>query len=261
MLEHIGSGHEDLHKDLKIGRASAWQQFTIAYPGTNDNGGTYFLVDNSDANNPRINIGSRTKFLRQYLKFVKRGARRVEATSSNSNLDPLAFINPDGKYTVVVKADRGGTFTLHGLPAGTYGVKYTTANQYDVDSPDVTLGAGEPLSASIPDEGVITVYAKQTSQSPPGDQAVIEQCRLERSSSGKYTLTLIGRNIKAGAKVMINGVQGKKLRFKDEVQPGQGVFTRLQVKKKVCGSLPGPVVIINPGGQPSAPFQCSESCQ
>jgi hypothetical protein len=260
MLEHIGSGYEELHKDLKMGRNSAWQQYTLAYP-TSDNGAQYFFIDRRTPSNPAVNIGRRTKFLRQYFKFIKRGARRIEATSDDSNLDPLAFINTDGKYVVVVKAEGAGTFTLRSLPAGTYGIKYTTASQYDVDSPDVTLNAGEPLSASIPDEGVITVYAKQTSQVPPGDQAVIEQCRLERSSSGKYTLTLIGRNFKAGAKVTINGAKGKKLRFKDEVQPGQGIFTRLEVKKKVCGSLPGPIIITNPGGQPSAPFQFSESCQ
>ena len=31
MLEHIGSGYQDLHKDLTLGRNSAWQQYTLAF--------------------------------------------------------------------------------------------------------------------------------------------------------------------------------------------------------------------------------------
>ncbi len=32
MLEHIGSGVEDLYKDLTIAGNSSWQQYTLAYP-------------------------------------------------------------------------------------------------------------------------------------------------------------------------------------------------------------------------------------
>ncbi len=39
MLEHIGSGTDDLYKDLTVGNVSRWQQFTLAFPSTADNGG------------------------------------------------------------------------------------------------------------------------------------------------------------------------------------------------------------------------------
>jgi hypothetical protein len=157
MLEHIGSGYDDLHQDLKIARGSAWQQFVLAFC-TGDDGAQYYLIDSSNPNNPTVAIASRTKFLRQYFKFVRAGAARIDATSSNNNFDPLAFINTGGKYVVIVKATTGGDLAIHDLPAGTYGIKYTTNSQYDVNTPNVTLSAGQVLTASIPEAGVLTVY-------------------------------------------------------------------------------------------------------
>ena len=157
MLEHIGSGYQDLYKDLSIGRNSAWQQFTLAYPNTNDTGGAYYRIDLSNPQNPVVVMNSRTKFLRQYFKFIRSGAVRIQATSDNGSLQPLAFINPNGDYVVVVDANQDGEMSIKGLRPATYGIKYTTASQYDVNLPDVTIGAGQPLSASIPGEGVISI--------------------------------------------------------------------------------------------------------
>jgi chitodextrinase len=143
-----------LHKDLTMGRNSAWQQAVVR---------GFFTIDDSNPNNPVVSVKDVTKFNRQYYKFVRPGAVRIDATSNLSSLDPLAFINDDGKYVVVVKCDAGGAFVIRQLPAGTYGVKYTTAGQYDVDLPDQVIGAGQALSVSIPAAGVLTAYAKATS--------------------------------------------------------------------------------------------------
>jgi hypothetical protein len=72
----------------------------------------------------------------------------------------VAFVNTNGKYVVVVNATTSGSFNVQGLPAGTYGIKYTTANQYNIDLSDVNLTAGQSLTTNIPTSGVITVYAK-----------------------------------------------------------------------------------------------------
>ena len=37
------------------------------------------------------------KILRQYFKYVRPGAERIEATSQNGSFAPVAFINADGK--------------------------------------------------------------------------------------------------------------------------------------------------------------------
>jgi hypothetical protein len=160
MLEWIGADYNTLHEDIKVGQNSAWEQYTLAGPTSwgPDTGDRYYIVDDTNAANPVINIGSRTKFLRQYFKFIRAGAQRIGASSSTSNLDPIAAINRDGKYVVVVKATSASSFDLAGLPAGTYGIKYTTASQYNVDLSSVTVASGQSLSTSIPSAGVLTVY-------------------------------------------------------------------------------------------------------
>ena len=162
MLEWIGADYNTLHQDLKVGNNSSWQQFCLAGPTSwgPDSGDRYYIVDDTIVANPVITLGNRTKFLRQYFKFVRAGAQRIEALTGNSNFDPVAFINPNGKYVVVVKASTGGTFSIQGLPSGTYGIKYTTESQYNVDLTDITISSGQTLSTSIPGAGVISVYAR-----------------------------------------------------------------------------------------------------
>jgi hypothetical protein len=157
MLEHGGGTYQELHADLEQASVSSWQQYTLAYCWV-DNGYQYYVVNGNS-----FTIGSRTKFLRQYFKFIKPGAVRFQANSNNGAFDPLAFINPDGNDVVVVKASNGDTFSINGLKPGVYGIKYTTNTQYDVDLPDAAIGSGQSLSANIPAAGVITIYAKSSS--------------------------------------------------------------------------------------------------
>lgn len=159
MLEHIRSDHDDLKEDLRVANNSAWQQYTIAFCSS-DNGGHYYSIDEAAPGGPAVKLGSRTRYLRQYFRWVRQGAVRIEATTTDSAYDPVAFINANGKYTVVVDAARAGTLRVDQLPAGTYGVNYTTANAFDVDGGDVVLSQGQPLVASIPAAGVITIYGK-----------------------------------------------------------------------------------------------------
>lgn len=164
MLEWIGADYHTLHEDLKTMNNSSWQQFVLSYldaepDGTPipDNGAQHYRINNASST---FALQSRSKFLRQYFKYVRGGAQRIEALTGNSNFDPVAFINTNGKYAVVVKASSGGTFNVHGLPAGLYGIKYTTASQYNIDRPDATITLGQSLSANIPAAGVITIYGK-----------------------------------------------------------------------------------------------------
>jgi hypothetical protein len=168
MLEHIGSGYDDLHQDLKVGLNTSWEQYTMAgcFPFTVDAGGRHLHVDITNRLNPRVTLATRSQFLRQYYKWVRQGAVRIEATSGRASLDPLAFVNRNGAYTVVVKAARAETFTIGGLPAGRYGIVYTTGPddhtplKYNQALPDVNLAAGQALPASIPDKGIVTIFGK-----------------------------------------------------------------------------------------------------
>lgn len=165
MLEWIGADYKTLHEDLKIGRNSAWQQYTLAYSNQPDNGAQYYVLADNPPGTPTLKAGSRTSFLRQYFRYVRAGAQRVEAESANANFDPLAFINADGGYVLVVKANAPGTVSVEGFPAGTYCVGYTTANQSNTDEPQIRVRAGEILSASIPAAGVLTIFARNSAVS------------------------------------------------------------------------------------------------
>jgi hypothetical protein len=160
MLELVGATYDDLHEDLTLGRNSSWQQFSLAYCNPDDAGGKYYGVDTSNPNNPIVTMMSRSRFLRQYFLFVRLGAVRIGALSGDGRFNPVAFRNPNGKIVVVVKAADGGSFEVRRLPAGTYGRKYTTFQQYNIDLADVSVGASGTLSASIPATGVITIYQR-----------------------------------------------------------------------------------------------------
>jgi hypothetical protein len=149
--------HRHLSEDLTLGRASAWQKGVFA-----DNFGCTFshyirLVNGA----PELCPTSR--LLRQYMKYIRPGARRIGATSSNPVFVPVAFINTDGRYAVVVKAEGGGgPFTVAGLPAGTYAVSWTEngGQQATTQLADVTIGAGQVLATTLPVEGALTIVAR-----------------------------------------------------------------------------------------------------
>ncbi len=166
MLEKFDGGgtYLALHEDLKHGQVSAWQQYALAYP-TDDNGAQYYWIDRSNPASPKVNMGARTRFLRQYFHFVRPGAQRIDAASDNSAFDPLAFVNRDGGNVVVIRADAAGSIAVGGLPAAMYAASYTTNGEYNVTASGKAVAAGQTLSVSIPAAGVITIYP--TGQAPP----------------------------------------------------------------------------------------------
>jgi hypothetical protein len=166
MLEHIGSGYVDLHEDLTVANVSAWQQFGLAFctlPSNNGvGGGLYFLVYGAKPGqtNPTVVTAKTSTYLRQYFRYVKLGAVRLGASTADTTFSPVAFRNPDGRFTVVVKATSGGSFSVGGLPAGTYGIEYTTNAEYARSLADVTITSAQAVSAAIPAAGALTIYAK-----------------------------------------------------------------------------------------------------
>jgi hypothetical protein len=118
------------------------------------------IVDKSVVTRPVVKMASRTRFLRQYFAYIRLNAVRVGATTVDARFDPVAFRNTNGKFVVVVKADAAGTFTVRGLPAGTYEIRYTTDTDTHVDGGTVPVTAGQSLSASIPAPGALTIFAK-----------------------------------------------------------------------------------------------------
>jgi hypothetical protein len=143
-----------LHQDLTEGRNSAWQLGIFGDAYGCQFGQTIGIV------NGAAQICPKNRAVRQYTKYVRPDAQRIDAVSQNPALAPVAFINANGGYVVVVKASASGSFSISGLPAGTYGIVYTTASDFNVNLSNMTIAAGQTLSTSIPDAGVITIYKK-----------------------------------------------------------------------------------------------------
>ncbi len=159
MLEWwFGHGTDDvLHQDLKVGMNSAWQGrvlkglFDIKFNGTNP---------------PVVTMRDEIRFNQQYFRYVRAGAQRIGTKSSTHNFDPLAFINKDGSYVVVVNAASGGNMTVSGLPEGNYHVSYTTEHRSENSQEDILVKSDGILHTSIPSEGVLTVFAENTVSVP-----------------------------------------------------------------------------------------------
>ena len=154
MTEHMGSDYNDLITDLTVGRASTWEQFTLAYP-TVDDGAQYYIPQGSSAI-----TASRTKYLRHYFRHVRRGAMRVDATSTLSSVVPVAFRNPNGQVTVVMKYTTAGTFTVGGLPAGRYGVGFESETASDGTLPDIIVGSNGIATLSLQSRGVVVLFGR-----------------------------------------------------------------------------------------------------
>ena len=168
MLEwwSTSNSYRTLHEDLKVGNNSAWQQGVLV--GALNSNMALYVVDDSNPANPWLMLNDKTKFTRQYYRFVRPGAIRIQSVSKENVFDPLAFINKDGSYVIVVKCDAGGDFSMGGLAPGIYGIKYTTSSQYNVELPDQKISAGLAVVVEIPATGVLTVYGKP---SLPDDQS------------------------------------------------------------------------------------------
>jgi hypothetical protein len=94
---------------------------------------------------------------------------------------------------------------------------------------------------------------------PPPPRAIVNSCDLERDPSGVFKLVIRGSLFKPGALVTVSGGMPKKVQLKDPDLNGF-TFNRIVAKKKLCGKLPGTIVVANPGEFSSSPFFCNKRC-
>jgi O-glycosyl hydrolase len=163
MLEHLTGDAAELHDDLTRGQVSAWQQYAMASSipvGTVDDGGAYYLVDVRDPKAPTLRMGDRTRGLAQYFRYIRHGATRIGARSSESAVKPTAFRNTDGTFVVVLASKEAGTMTVRGLPAGRYLASYTTAHESGRQLPP--LVSDGTITVNLPAAGIMTVRQDRT---------------------------------------------------------------------------------------------------
>lgn len=147
MGEYMFGTHADLHADLTLANASAWEKFGIL---------DYMRVENG-----LVSYRDDSAYLAQYFRNIPRGSVRLAASSSRRSVEPAAFVRPDGSYVVVVRAPKGGRFVVRGLPAGEYEVVYTTGTA-DVTAPAVlTTNEDGSVLGKLSAAGLAVVRSRQ----------------------------------------------------------------------------------------------------
>ena len=156
-----GNDQDHLYRDLTLGCVSAWQngimaEVNIGYLNPNTN--ALYTIDDSDLSNPTVVENNNTRYFRQYFKYIPKYSQRLEVAPSPANHEVTAYKSPDALHVVVVNADNANTYAIAGLPGGKYGLSYSTETlNHFIDTASI-ISSGDTLSASIPDEGVLTIY-------------------------------------------------------------------------------------------------------
>lgn len=139
---------EVLYQDLTIGRNSAWQ-------GRVERG----LHDAEGWPDTPLRPKPEVRFNLQYFRYIRHGAVRISATSDTRGVEPVAFINSDGGYVVVVKTNAQKSIFIQGLPAGNYRVSYAVDKGSFSEEKPVSVDPEGRLSTSIPGAGILTIFA------------------------------------------------------------------------------------------------------
>jgi len=124
----------------------------------------------------------------------------------------------------------------------------------------MTLPSGAQACVLGNELGVPVTFSCAAQQAtPPKNVAVVTGCFQDRSPSGKFMLTITGGNIQPGASVRIGGAQPRKVKFK-QLDSTTNTYGSVVASGGLCGVLPGLIVITNPNGTGSLPFQCNHAC-
>ncbi len=161
MLEHMGGTAEELHEDLTVGQVGAWERFALAYCSQRvnpDAEGVYYQIALKRGAAPQVVFTNEARLLRHYFLYVREGAQRIGAASTDPNVAPVAFRNTNGSQVVILRSRRGGPFSVAGLAPGRYAVMWTTSANGRSESQDVEVATGGRVKATIPDAGLVTIY-------------------------------------------------------------------------------------------------------
>lgn len=150
---------DDLYSDLTLAGVSYWE---VAYSGNET------LVPNAGLSSF---VPSGTYFrLRQVIHYVRPGAVRIAALSSNPALHVLAFCTNGAVTTIIDNTSTNQTVNLNGIPAGTYAVSQSPSGATAfVELGLRTVGSSGTLTLTnlAGNSTVTTVYPYSGPNHPP----------------------------------------------------------------------------------------------
>ena len=161
MLEHIGSGYQDLLEDITIGNVSSWQQFTLCGLGSEtDNGGAYFLADTLSGPFATMRYARKTRYLQPFFHYIRPGYIRTGVEYQSTDLQSIAFRSTEGRPVIIIIGGNDAKFvTLEELPPGTYEQSVTNSEVMDEITQIGTLYEGMDVGMTVEADDIIVVYA------------------------------------------------------------------------------------------------------
>ena len=96
----------------------------------------------------------------QFSAFIRPGDVRIEITTSNDSINPVAFRKPEGEIVVVAinSTSAGQDVQIEGLPTGTYGIVYTAPGDEGKGIPPISLEKGQSLAFQIPGNAIAAFH-------------------------------------------------------------------------------------------------------
>ncbi|MCD6351484.1 MAG: hypothetical protein J7M26_05145, partial [Armatimonadetes bacterium] len=153
---------DHLYDDLTLGRVSYWEIYGLAGPD--------WRAALTHVSSTTFRGGPRYWTFRQVLHYVRPGAVRIKATSSEQALRVLAF-ERGGRMTVVLintsEPLQDRAVKVQGLPAGTYGVCQSVAARPYRELGPRHVGADGRLVVDVPAKAVLTIYPRDEANLPP----------------------------------------------------------------------------------------------
>jgi O-glycosyl hydrolase len=146
--------------DIVEANASAWDLILAYYTATPRVGLSSYVVMNYDSNcnYTGFRIPPYYWTLRQFVKFVRPGAVRIQAGSSSGEIRVAAFVDDKHRQTIVVAINNGQSdlsVKFRGVPNGLASVIQTTSTQEGAKLPDAT-GVNNRFSTTLPARSVTT---------------------------------------------------------------------------------------------------------
>ncbi|MFZ5750060.1 MAG: hypothetical protein ACOY5U_03245 [Pseudomonadota bacterium] len=135
-----------LHTDLAVADAAAWQGRAVM---------GFYHRDRARPQGKQLVMNEDTRYNSLYFRNIPPGAERVGAGSSDpASVNPLAFLNPDGSMTVMLRSDTAGPVEVSGLVPGAYAFSEATEVGTTVPADPVAVDATGTARIQLGGRGV-----------------------------------------------------------------------------------------------------------
>lgn len=174
MLEwwNLGHKYDFIHKSLKLANNSSYQYMSsISAPLEGSDHYAYMGTEFISPDNYNIDLKVRTKYASQYIKNIRPGDVRVEATSNDPNVDPLAFIDKNGNLKFIIMCETKTQIEIVNLEAGDYNIFYTSGNgvstitNYEKTIYKGRIEEGDHYKIDIPSKSILVIKKEMVTSS------------------------------------------------------------------------------------------------